>query len=95
MLWEFIVASAGLVGGIYFMLAVRKEVIEGDSSNQPLNKNEKLIILLLCFIDPIINGAIFYYGWRKRLPAKAKQANMISFGTFLVMLFIGFIYGFF
>jgi hypothetical protein len=40
-------------------------------------------------IDPVVAGAFFYYGWKKMLPNKAKQANAISLWAFLILLILG------
>ena len=75
-----------LVASIYLMGKANKQVPVGQISEEPLTKKEKIATWILCFFDPIISGAIFYYGWRKKLPVKAKQANLISLLSFLIFI---------
>jgi hypothetical protein len=80
------------VVAIYLMISTKKNYKE--VSQEPLTVNEKIIIWIICFFTPIWGGAIFYYGWRKLLPIKAKKANNISLWVFLIeiILFIGLIF---
>ena len=38
---------------------------------------------------PILAGAILYYGWRKKLPTKAQQANRISWTAVAIEVVLG------
>jgi hypothetical protein len=78
-----------LIGAVYFMITTKKKAPAGQPSEEPLAGNEKLIVWLLCLLGPVVSGAIFYYGWNKVLPKKAKQANKISWlavGIWLVVI---------
>ena len=55
-------------------------------SEEPLAVSEKILTWICCLFNPIIAGAILYYGWRKRLPTKAKQANRIFWIAFLILI---------
>lgn len=68
------------------MSRANKKVTIGQVSQEPLTKKEKIIIWILCILNPLIAGGIFYYGWKKKLPVKAKQANQISLWAFLIVL---------
>jgi len=41
----------------------------------------------LCLLAPLISQTIFYYGWKKQLPKKAKKAN--NLGWLAILLWIG------
>ena len=40
----------------------------------------------MTLLNPIVAGAVLYYGWKKLLPVKAKQANHISMIAFLIAI---------
>jgi len=90
---KIIIWSIALIGSIVLMKKVKSKVPPDQISQESLIKNEKLLIWSLCFFNPLIAGAIFYYGWRKRLPVKAKQANTISFAAFGLFLVLWFVLG--
>ncbi|HLD61824.1 MAG TPA: hypothetical protein VI998_02505 [Patescibacteria group bacterium] len=81
-----------LIFVIWLMVDRKSKVQEGQVDSNPLTGNEKILIWVICFLNPILGGAILYYGWRKKLPLKAKQANTISFAAFGLLLLIGIIY---
>jgi hypothetical protein len=58
-------------------------------SQTKLSSRDKVWVWILCFLDPIINGAIFYFGLRKKSPARAKEANQISWWSFLAVFLLG------
>lgn len=49
---------------------------------------EKWIVLLTVLLSPMLAGAVYYYGWAKKLPIKAKQANKYSYIAFGVLVCI-------
>lgn len=77
-----------LIATIYLMSKTKKQVPDGQTSQEPLTGQEKLMIWILCFLNPIIAGAIFYYGWKTKLPVKAKSANQISLWAFLILIIV-------
>ena len=77
-----------LIIGVVKMLRLRKGVPQNQIVTSYLTKKEKLLVWLVCFFNPLLGGAIFYYGLRKRLPQKARQANRISLAAFLLILAI-------
>lgn len=77
---------AVFIGTIYLMIKTKKQVVDGQISQEMLTGNEKLLVWLFCFLNPIIAGAVFYYGWKKNLPMKAKAANQISLWAFLILV---------
>ena len=72
-----------------FMFKKRSQVLAGQISQDPLTGNEKLVTWLVCLLNPIWGGAILYYGWKGRLPVKAKSANQISLWAFFLELVVG------
>lgn len=83
---------AALVATLWFMEGKKSKIKDGQTVNDSLTMNEKLLIWVFCFFDPIISGAIFYFGWKKKMPLKAKQANTISFAAFGILIILGIIY---
>ena len=77
-----------LIATIYLVVDTKKKVSGGQIIEEGLNSKEKLFIWILCFLNPIIAGAIFYYGWKEKLPNKAKQANQISLWAFFITLML-------
>ena len=84
-----------IVVAIIFEITTKKKLMKAQISEgpewkrrilseEPLTANEKILTWICCIFNPIIAGAILYYGWRKRLPTKAKQANRISWVAFLI-----------
>jgi hypothetical protein len=79
-----------IVVAIIFEIITKRKLEENQISEEPLTVGEKVLTWICCIISPIIAGAIFYYGWRKRLPTKAKAANRISWIAFLIdLIFFG------
>lgn len=68
----------------FFLMKKEKEATKGKTSDAPLAGNLLWYVIILEFLSPLISQAIFYYGWKKDLPAKAKKANSIGW---LVILF--------
>ncbi len=77
----FIVIAAVIIFEI-----VTKRKLKVQISEEPLTTGEKVWIWIFCIINPILAGAILYYGWKKRLPNKAKSANRISWYAVLILL---------
>ena len=80
-----------LVLGIWVAVKKRKSATAQEPNLAPLTIIEKWYIFVLCFFNPIILGAIFYYTWKKRLPKQAKTANWLSIVAFVIVVipFIG------
>jgi len=89
---ELLVFVVVLAITIYLMIKEKKNIAQGQSSDDQLTGKQKIITWVLCFLNPIIAGAVFYYGWRKQLPVKAKQANQISLWAFFILLILAIIY---
>lgn len=80
---------------IWYMLKVNKQAINKQTQvgqmSDSLSDGEKVYIWITCFLNPLISGAVFYYGWKTLLPNKAKQANAISMWAFLIEVIFGII----
>ncbi len=87
----YIIILAVLITSIIWMIKGRNSVPEGQIVSDSLTTKQKFFMVILCFLNPIIAGAIFYYGWKNKLPIKAKQANNISLLVFAIpiIIFIG------
>jgi hypothetical protein len=87
---ESIIWLAALIFGIWFMVEKKKNITAEQPSLDPLSGKEKLLVFVLCLVNPIVLGAIFYYGWKKKLPQQAKTANYLSFAAFVIFLCVYF-----
>lgn len=72
---------------IWLIVAVlyMSSVLKKNFVDCPLTLQERLVVICTSIFSPVISGAIYYYGWKQKLPTKAKQANTIS----LVVVFLG------
>lgn len=77
---------------IVYMIKEKRRVPEGQIVQDSLIGKQKALIWILCLLNPIVAGAIFYYGWKKRLPVKAKQANQISLWAFVIEIVLGIVF---
>jgi len=80
-----------LITAVFYMVSVRGKAIRGEAVDK-LGGLEMLYVWIACFLSPVFSGAVFYYGWKKLLPHKAKQANAISLWAFLILIIIGVLY---
>lgn len=69
----------------FLMRKTKAELPEGKIDESTLNGNLFWYVLILSFLSPLISSSIFYYGWRKRLPKKAKRANTLGWLAILVL----------
>ena len=85
-----IISLLVLISAVGYMVSVRGKFKTGQAVDQ-LSGGEKLYIWITCLLNPIFSGAVFYYGWKKMLPHKAKQANSISLWAFFLAIVIVFV----
>ncbi len=79
-----------IIPGIISFFVMRKEkslVPEGQVDESPLSGNVLWYVFILCLLAPLIAQTVFYYGWKKRLPKKAKKAN--NLGWLAILIWIG------
>jgi hypothetical protein len=77
-----------VVGSFIFISKINRKKQEEQISQEPLSKDEKIKVWILLILNPVLAGAILYFGLRKRFPAKAKNANKISFIAYIPWLVI-------
>ncbi|CAN5706034.1 hypothetical protein BH11PAT2_BH11PAT2_06050 [soil metagenome] len=76
-----------LVWCVLLMTNKRKQAKANPSeSNRTLTRGERMQVWIICVLQPLWAGFIFYYGWRRPLPVMAKQANRISWIAFGIEL---------
>jgi hypothetical protein len=78
-----------IIVGIIAFFVMRNEkstLPEGQIDESPLIGNKFWYVFILCLLSPLIAQTIFYYGWKKRLPKKAKQANNLGWLAFLIWM---------
>lgn len=86
-----IISLLVLISAIFYMVSVRGKAKAGPIADE-LSGGEKLYIWIASLLNPVFSGAVFYYGWKKLLPHKAKQANSISLWAFLILIVVGILY---
>jgi len=72
--------------GLGFWGSQMKPAITVDKSSlnqERLSKKEKTYIWIFSLINPIITGGVTYFLYKDTFPAKARQANIISFIAFI------------
>jgi len=72
----------------FFEVLTKRKLAKGQISEEPLTSTQKVLTWIFCIFNPILAGAILYYGWKKVLPVKAKEANKISMWAFLLVIVI-------
>ena len=77
----------------FFLMKKEKNKLSKDQvAKTPLKEGLFWGVLLLNILAPIVASSIFYYGWKKKLPKKAKTANNLGW---LAILFWFVVYYFF
>ncbi len=86
-----IISLAVLIVSVWYMISIRGKAKAGQVTDS-LTGGEKIYIWISSLLNPIFSGAVFYYGWKKMMPRRAKQANSISLWAFVLELVLGFLY---
>ena len=71
-------------------IVVMSKIKSTTKSDISLSKNEKIIVWVTCFFAPIFAGLVYYFGWKKLLPKKSKQAGNIAW---LAIIAVGVFWG--
>jgi hypothetical protein len=71
---------------LIWVIIENRKLAKGQSTEEPFSVITKIIVGLLCLVDPIVTGPIFYYGLRKKFPKKARYANWTSIILFIIEL---------
>ena len=84
-----VVLVISLIASFFIMKKIKSQT-DTNKNQEALSKNEKIIVWITCLGAPLFAGLIYYFGWKKTLPQKAKQANNISWLAMLILAFIWF-----
>jgi MFS-type transporter involved in bile tolerance (Atg22 family) len=85
-LW--IAALVSFIASFILMNNVKVKVPEGQQDQSPLTSQERNYVLLMTIFSPILSSSVFYYGWKKKLPVKAKAANNWGWLGFFISILI-------
>lgn len=76
-----------VVPGIISFFVMRNEkstLSKEEVDESPLSGKVLWYVFILCLLIPLIAQTIFYYGWKNRLPQKAKKANILGWLAILI-----------
>ena len=66
-----------------------KETLSKEKiDNTPLEGVLFWQVFALNILSPVLASAIFYYGWRKKFPKKAKTSNRMGFFAFFLWVIV-------
>lgn len=65
-------------------------VHKNTKKDAPLTQSEKIQVSITVFLNPILAGLVYYFGWKKKLVIKAREANRLSFIFFAFQLLLAF-----
>lgn len=88
-----VAATTAIVGSYKLMKSAKSKLASEQISQDGLSHDEKNKVYALALLNPVWAGIIFYFGWRKNLPAKAKEANNITFIAFALWILLSLIIG--
>ncbi len=77
-----------IIGSIIVMKRAKAKLTQEEVSQEPLTNDEKTKVWILALLNPIWTDVILYFGWKKSLPIKARNANLtcfISLGVWLIL----------
>lgn len=83
---EWVVFLASTIAASLYMIRMRRKPVNPERDGAPLTSRQKPFVLALVILSPLVAGAIFYYGWIKRFPKKAKWANNWSIIVFILLI---------
>ena len=85
LLASIIIIGAGIIS-FYLMREEKSSLLEGQIDESPLKGKMAWYVFILALAAPVISPTIFYYGWRKHLPKKARKANNLGWLAFLIWI---------
>jgi hypothetical protein len=77
-----------IVWALVFVFTRHAQADGGQDSERPLTRVELIQVWLLCFLNPVFNGLILYFGWKKRLPTMAKQVETAMIAALCASLLV-------
>ncbi len=92
---SIVLPLVSFIGSFVLMNQVKAKVPKGQQDQSPLSPQEKPWVIITSFFCPLLCQAVYYYGWKKKLPAKAKSANNWGWLCFLLGIISGFTIGIF
>jgi hypothetical protein len=88
----FIGLFLGIIASVFgFWGSKMKPAVTIDKNllnQEKLSTKEKTYIWIFSLINPVITGGVTYYMYTDSYPAKARQANIISFITFIPWIIV-------
>ncbi len=85
---EWIVFIVSTIAAALYMVRMRRKSVDDVRDQAPLTSRQKPFVLALIVLSPLVAGTIFYYGWNKRFPKKAKWANNWSIIVFVILVLL-------
>ncbi|HTR18805.1 MAG TPA: hypothetical protein VMH91_02375 [Candidatus Paceibacterota bacterium] len=87
--WALILIS--VIVAVFYMLRVRRAGAQNSMMPDGLTVGERLLVILtILFGGVIIVGSIYYYGWKKRFPLKARQVLHTEWAFIALILIVFF-----
>lgn len=77
-----------IISSFVLMSKVKKVVPDGQQVQTQLTSKERNYVLLMSVLSPLVTQAVFYYGWRKKLPVKATSANKLGWIGFVIAIIL-------
>lgn len=74
--------AISIIGSIIILKKAKAKLTSGQVSQEPLTNDERIRVWILAILNPIWTDVILYFGWRKSLPIKARNANSVCFVAF-------------
>lgn len=93
---DLMMLVGGLISIIGSFTVMKKSKFKLESeqiSQDSLTDDENKKVYILAILNPIWAGFIFYFGWKNKLPIKAKKANRITFIAFGLWLILSVLIG--
>lgn len=87
---DFLSTFLVIATGVYAFYLQRK-VAKNATSDSPLTTTEKIQVIATLLLNPLISFAIYYYGWKDKLPQKAKMVKTYLFRIIIALLLIAII----
>ncbi len=74
---------------LFYSFYLMDKIKERSKKDGSLTRSEKIQIIITEVFNPIVAGAVYYYGWKKTMPKNAKWANRYSWYVFGALILLG------
>lgn len=81
---EYILPVIIVVFAFYYMNSVTKSTLK----DSPLTRNQKIIVLLTLFFGMPYTFFVYYFGWKKKFPTKARDVRRYAVNFLLALIII-------